>query len=125
MTETKNVTCPGCKGKKGGFGFWDGRDPKTGRRTGGSGFMPCRDCFGTGEVSEPVSEFLQEADRRLDARRESGRSLLDVAQEMGVKVIELNHMYVGRSAFPDQTDLSPEVLEYIARRNRPGRAINE
>ena len=100
----------------------DGRDPKTGKRFGYSGFLPCRTCFGTGQVSAPVSEFLQEAERRLTARRESGRSLLDVATEMGVKVIELNHMYLGRSAFPDQTELSAEVLEYIKRRNNPGGA---
>ena len=110
MPEATLVTCLGCKGKKGGWGFVDGRDPKTGKRFGGSAFLQCRDCFGTGEVSEAVSEFLQEADRRLDARRESGRSLLDVAQEMGVKVIELNHMYVGRSAFPDQMNLPAEVI---------------
>lgn len=125
MPESALVTCPGCKGKKGGLGFVDGRDPKTGQRFGGSGFLPCRDCFGTGEVSEVVSAFLQEAEKRSDARKSSGRSTAQVAQEMGIGPHELTHMYMGRAAFPDQTDLAPEVLEYIERRNRPGRAINE
>ena len=119
------VVCPHCDGKKGGFGFWDGRDPKTGKRVGGSGFMPCRTCFGTGEVSAKVSEFLQEAERRQEARRADGRSIPDIATEMGVEAGKLRQMYAGMTAFPDQTNLAPEVLEYIERRNRPGRAMNE
>ena len=125
MPELRLVLCPRCDGKKGGFGFWDGRDPKTGKRIGGSGFMPCRTCFGNGEVSAPVSEFLQEAEKRQQARRESGKQLLEVALEMRIDVHQLSHMYLGSAAFPDQTDLAPEVLEYIERRNRPGRAMNE
>jgi hypothetical protein len=119
------VVCPGCNGKKGGFGFVDGRDPKTGKRFGYSGFLPCRDCFGSGQVSEVVLAFLQEADRRSEARKVSGKSTREVAEEMGLDVKTLTYMYLGRAAFPDQTDLPQEVHDYIARRNRPGREINE
>ena len=120
MPDLQMVRCPSCDGRKGGIVHQDGYDPKARRRFSQNVWQDCRACAGVGSVHPAIADFLNEADRRCKARREAGVMLSVAAAELGITTRELNSRYMGRQPFPDQTELHPEVLSYLERRNSPG-----
>jgi hypothetical protein len=76
--------------------FWDGVDPKTGKRTGGYGSMPCFMCNGTGEVDEGFEARLALGENRRQDRIARGLSLRQEAARLGITAEELCDREHGR-----------------------------
>lgn len=90
------MICPHCDGAKVVNCFWDGTDPKTGRRTGGYGPLTCFLCNGTGEVDQPYQARIVLGEIVRKDRIARGLSLRQEAARRGITAKELSDLEHGR-----------------------------
>ncbi len=92
---TAPITCPGCAGRGGGYGFINPPPPAT----GGAGWIPCDVCRGARCVSERVATQHAEGSLVREARR--GIGLRDGARRLGLTVVQLGEVECGLRAAPE------------------------
>lgn len=84
------MTCPSCKGAKGGHGF------VCGAKGGDVRWLPCSVCGGSGEVTEERAVRIQEGTAfRLDRAVSRGKTLREEAARLGVDMVELSAIEQG------------------------------
>ncbi len=86
------VTCPSCKGGKGGMGF-------VSRTTGCSGpeWIDCLACRGSGEVTVSRAQAYERGRRISEARQEKDWSLREFAMTLGLRPHYVSDIEHGRS----------------------------
>lgn len=89
---TATLTCPDCKGHKGGVGLFCGQGVSYQKWT------PCSSCKGTGSVTKGHAARIERGERLRRDRIDRDTSLREEAKRLNISPVELSHIEQGRES---------------------------